>query len=88
MKVIFFITKSQPDVIRRIFEYLGLGEKSRPPPEGRQITTRQTTWIFDKFNMPVHTCSQEGLSPNCGTSKKENLRPGYLKFSWDIKRLK
>ena len=36
MKIISFITRSQPNVIRRILEDLGLWEKSRPPPEDRQ----------------------------------------------------
>jgi len=31
MKIISFITRSQPEIIRQILEHLGLWEKSRPP---------------------------------------------------------
>ena len=36
MKIISFITRSQPEVISQILEHLGLYEKSRPPPKGPQ----------------------------------------------------
>jgi len=36
MKIISFITRSQPVIIRQILEHLGLREKSRPPPVDSQ----------------------------------------------------
>jgi hypothetical protein len=44
MKIISFITQSQPDVIRRILTHLGLWEEQRrPPPSKRQLPVESIT---------------------------------------------
>jgi len=44
MKIISFITQSQPDVIRRILRHLGLWEEqTRPPPSNGQPPVESIT---------------------------------------------
>lgn len=59
MKIISFITISQPEVIQQILEHLGLYKKSRPPPDKPHASGDVIHELFDDgwpgYEEPFHT---------------------------------